>query len=58
MKKIRIIADGNGKWYKCGEVYVVKDELRYAGIGVQVYKEGNGHVPDVVMDADYEILGD
>lgn len=56
MKKIKVIHHLEENWYRTGEVYIVKDETRYAGIGIQVVKENNGHTPDVIKDGDYEYI--
>lgn len=56
MKKIKITHHFESSWYRTGEVYSVKDEKRYEGIGVQVVKENNGYTPDVVRDGDYEYV--
>ena len=55
-KKIKVIHALDSNWYKVGEVYTILDEKRYEGIGVQVLKDGNGHVPDVIKDGDFEYI--
>ena len=54
--KLRVIKANKDNWYKVGEIYEVKDLHKYEPYGVQVVKEGNGHVPDVVMTDDYELI--
>lgn len=54
-EKIRVIKAADYNWYKVGDTFVVKDKNRYE-IGVQVYKENNGRVPDVVQHGDYEYI--
>ena len=57
MSKIKIINDRPENWYKCGEIYEVRDCNTYEGIGVQVYRTGyNGTIPDVVAEGDYEFV--
>lgn len=56
MRKIRITHHCDANWYKTGETYIVRDERKYEGIGVQVVKNGNGVTPDVVFDGDYEYI--
>lgn len=56
MKKIRVIKGGKQKWYKKGQEFLVKDEQKYQPYGVQVLKENNGKVPDVVMNGDFEYI--
>ncbi len=56
MKKIRVIKGGKQKWYKKGQEFWVKDEYKYQPYGVQVLKENNGKVPDVVMNGDFEYI--
>lgn len=58
MSKIKIISDRPENWYKCGEIYEVRDFNIYEGIGVRVYRPGyNDIVPDVVAEGDYEFVG-
>ena len=56
-KYIEIIKAKEGNWYDVGEQYLVRDEEKYRGIGVQVYNGdlNTGH-PDVVMDGDYKYI--
>ena len=56
MKKIRIIKGGDWKWYRKGQEYFVKDEYKYQPYGVQILKENNGKVLDVVMNGDFEYI--
>lgn len=55
--KIKVIKAYEDNWYKVGDIFLVKDAERYE-IGVQVYKNNNGCVPDVVQHGHYEILKD
>ena len=55
LERIRVIKAANYNWYKVGDVFIVKDKDRY-DIGVQVYKENNGRVPDVIQHGDYEYI--
>lgn len=55
-RTIKIIHHTESNWYRTGETYVVKDDRRYEGIGVQIVKPENGHIPDVVADGDFEYV--
>lgn len=56
-KYIEITKAKEGKWYDVGEQYLVRDEEKYRGIGVQVYNgDINTEHPDVVMDGDYKYI--
>ena len=52
--QIKIIKAESYNWYKVGEVYLVKDKDKYENMGLQIYREDNGRVPDVIMHGDYE----
>lgn len=53
-RKIVVTHHVEANWYRTGEDYTVLNDTRYEGIGVQVVRPGNGHVPDVVMNGDFE----
>ena len=55
--KVKVINSCVGKWYRVGEVYVVKDASKYEPIGIQVFNSDteNKH-PDVIMNGDYKYL--
>lgn len=55
LERIRVVKAADYNWYKIGDVFIVKDKNRYE-IGVQVYKENNGSVLDVVQHGDYEYI--
>ena len=53
--QIKVINAKSWNWYHVGEIYTVLDAKKY-DIGIQVVRENNGHVPDVIEHGDYIVL--
>lgn len=56
MDRIRVIKANKRNWYKVGQEYYVKDAHQYQPLGVQVFKENNGHCPDVIENGHFEYI--
>ena len=55
--RARVIKSREGKWYRIGEIYLVRDTKKYEEIGVQVWNtDENIPHPDVIMDGDYQLI--
>ncbi len=47
----------NNNWYKVGDIYAVRSDKAYSGLGLQVFMGNLNEVqPDVVMDGDYKFI--
>lgn len=55
-QEIRITKAKKDNWYKKGETYYILDAYKYQPLGVQVVREGNGRVPDVVENGHFTII--
>lgn len=55
---VKVIKSCRDNWYKKGQVYEIKDQFRYQGIGIQVYRPNMKKevYPDVIADGDWEIF--
>ncbi|MEQ2497462.1 MULTISPECIES: hypothetical protein [Lachnospiraceae] len=55
--RARVIKSRERKWYRIGEIYLVRNTEKYEGIGVQVWNtDENIPHPDVIMDGDYQLI--
>lgn len=55
-QRIKITKATKDNWYKKGEEYVILDAEKYQPYGVQVFKLGNGRVPDVVDNGHFKVI--
>ena len=55
--RARVIKSRERKWYRIGEIYLVRNTEKYEGIWVQLWNtDENIPHPDVIMDGDYQLI--